>query len=241
MNHPSAEEWMAYLYRELPKANQASLSSHLKACAQCQERVAEWKKAMAGLAQWNLPTPVARPSAAWIPPTMWKWAAAAVLVLAIGFGFGRFSAPPVSASTRASLAAEVKRQVQDQLLADWQAVLNDEPGALNTPFRRQLRSGLDDWTASKIGTANGDDHRLLAEFLETYQANRQKDQQVLLTLLSRSEQKYQRELVQLRRSIETVAVVAADKFQRTDSELGQLATYTQAKFTANEPGEPFNK
>src|SRR5262245_60602135 len=87
MNHPTREEWMAFLYGEHAAKNQ--MKEHLATCDECQANVARWKHAMKALDTWRLTS--APPMRSWQPAV--KWAAAAVVILAAGFGFGRTVSP----------------------------------------------------------------------------------------------------------------------------------------------------
>jgi hypothetical protein len=241
VNHPGTEEWISYLYGETPRASKASLTAHLKTCVTCRNTLAPWQAAQACLAQWQLGAPCAHRRFAWALPAL-KWALAALVVLGLGYAIGRVSGMRTDAlepALRASLVDAVKQQVRDEIRADWQAVLANSPDAVNTDFRRQLRSDLDQWSARTVAASRAESQHLLLGFADTYSANRQQDHQTFLTLFDRANQKRQAEYVSLRRALETVAVVADDKFQRTDSELGQLASYAEARFVSDKTSEPF--
>ena len=236
---------MGYIYNELPRSAKAALSRHLKNCADCRTQVSRWQSASAGLSEWKLET-ATEPALPWSRPVL-RWALAASLVLGVGFASGRLSAPaldPAAIRTvveqplRASLTAELRQQIHDELKADWLAALRGNEESLDTGFRRELRAGLEQWTTKAAATASEDTQRLLAEMTEAYRADRRQDRQAILTLFDRSEQAHQAQYLSLRRAVETVAVVADDKFKRAASELGQLASYTQAKFTAD-PADEF--
>jgi hypothetical protein len=245
MNHPNKEEWMAYLYGELPRASQASLNAHLKVCAECRQNIGHWRTAMSGLGKWRLASAPVGLGLANSKPV--KWALAALLVLGLGCGVGRLSAPKVDVEAimaavekplRESLTAQIRQDVREQVQADWQAVLSGEPNAVDTDFRRELRAGLDHWTTSVLAAASTQNQQLFTEFAEATRAGRLQDQRAFLTALDESEQQNRAEQIKLRRALETVAVVAADKFQRTESELGQLASYAQAQSISDQSDQP---
>jgi hypothetical protein len=245
LNHPSSEEWMSYLYGEGPRQAKAALNAHLRACTECQQRVAAWRITTSNLDHWRVATPEAAFGWDLGQPAL-KWAWAALLVLGLGYGIGRFSTPSanpeeirsaIEKPLRAALVADIKQQVQDELRSDWQAILSGNPEVLNTDFRRQLRAELDLWSAKTLADSTTENQRFLADFADTYSAYRQQDQQATLTLFNQAEQKRRADYVNLRRALETVAVVAADKFQRTETQLGQLASYAQASSVA-EPMDP---
>ena len=113
MNHPTHEEWMAYLYKETPRSELAALEQHLRSCPACEKTVGEWQVAMRGLRSWRLPTRT--PSLSFAEPLL-KWGIAALFAVGLGYGLGRFSAPTLDVETlragienslRASLAHEI--------------------------------------------------------------------------------------------------------------------------------------
>ncbi len=247
LNHPSPEDWVAYVYGETPRASRPSLRTHLDQCATCRATVARWQAARAGLAEWRLEKPAALKRVPVAFPTL-KWALAALVVLGLGFMVGRVSLArtdrkawraALEPELRASLAGAVQQQVQREFLADWQAVLTGGPEAMATDFRRRLRSDLELWKAHTVEASKAESERLLVGFVETYHANRRRDQAAVLTLFDRAEEQHRAAHLDLRRALETVAVIADDKFQRTESELGQLASYAEAQFISDKSNTPF--
>jgi hypothetical protein len=57
-------------------------------------------------------------------------------------------------------------------------------------------------------------------------------------VFERTEKQNKAEHLSLRRAVETVAVVADDKFQETDSRLGRLASYTEAQLIPTRAAQP---
>jgi hypothetical protein len=249
MMHPSPEKWMSYLYGELPAASKAELKEHLLACAQCREQVASWESTMAGLNDWQLtpaaatPTPMRRS----VKTPVLKWALAALVVLGLGFGIGRGSAPApdleairaaIEPGLRTAVASNLKQQVLDEVVADWRAALSGSPADLRSESRRQLRLAANQWTARAVEQATAENQRLLLDLAEDIQSSRRDEQQTLLTMFERAERQRQLDYVNLRRALETVAVVADDKFNRTESQLGEFVSYVQNRSLWDSSGEP---
>jgi anti-sigma factor RsiW len=240
--HPTPQEWMGYLYGETPKAARAALRDHLQACAECRASFAQWEAGKRRLNEWRLEQPRATSSSATVPAL--KWALAALVVLGLGFGIGRVSASrsytpeqmreALEPSLKASLLTELRQQVQQEIRQDWQAAITGGPAANETPFRRELRAGVERWTARAIQASAADTDRLLQDWAERYQIEQREKDQVIAALFATLEQKYRTEHVGLRRALETVAVVADDKFQRTETQLGQLASLAQAQFISDD-------
>jgi anti-sigma factor RsiW len=95
MKHPPQEQWMDYIYGELPKPQRADLTAHLKSCPSCAALIARWGAVQERLDDWQLPATPKRGSR--IPAPV-KWAIAAAFMMAalgIGFGVGRASSAKV--------------------------------------------------------------------------------------------------------------------------------------------------
>ncbi len=50
--HPTPEDWMTFLYKEAPPAQQAAWQAHLDQCADCARQVAAWRGGMKVLDCW---------------------------------------------------------------------------------------------------------------------------------------------------------------------------------------------
>ena len=111
MNHPTREEWMALLYDELPRAEQAKLSAHLKQCSECRGRVAAWRATKTSLDEWKLP---AVRSARAVQPLV-KWAIAAALVLGLGLGLSAGYLLSGNVQEMAKARRDLQSQFQAQL------------------------------------------------------------------------------------------------------------------------------
>ncbi len=88
MKHPQREEWMAYLYGEIPGKEKARLALHLGGCADCRTEVAAWQGAMNALGEWKIAPPRGTSG---IPRAALRWGVAAALMLGMGFGLGTFA------------------------------------------------------------------------------------------------------------------------------------------------------
>lgn len=248
MNHPSREEWMEFLYEETPRPQRARLKKHLAECAECQARVNDWRACQTKLSLWETTVRKIEAQPSFVQP-VFRWALAAILMVGLGWLIGRFTAPApdvnalradIENALRASLLDELQTRVQQQLAADWKAALSLQPGAVSTSFQQDLRQGLERWSGQTLTLASASNQQLMRDFTQTYRQDREQQQQALLGLLQRAEQKNQAEHVALRRAVETVAVVAAERFQDTETQLGNLASYTQARFSLGDPEAPQN-
>jgi len=111
--HPAAEAWAAWLYEELPPAEQARLAAHLPSCPECQAAVDAWQTTLQALDTWTIPARTRRRTR-WFPVV--RWAAAAVVILGAGLIAGRVTAPRVDTT-------QLRALVRQELQSDFQAAL----------------------------------------------------------------------------------------------------------------------
>ena len=119
MKHPEREQWMDYLYGELPKPQRADFAAHLKSCPSCAAQVARWGAVRGRRDDWQLP----ETKRAWrlggrasSRATVFKWAIAAAFMLAalgIGFGVGRTSS---TKALRQDMQVALQKAYQDNRL-----------------------------------------------------------------------------------------------------------------------------
>jgi hypothetical protein len=190
---------MSFLYDETTAAEASELKAHLETCAECRAKVDGWGTARQSLNTWQ--TPVAAPAMKRSANGALKWALAASVVLLVGFTAGRISQPnPVNlqaelAKARQEIAAEVKAQLQSNL----------QEIARTTTVANQEQS-----------------RQLFEEFLTKYQAARAEDQQTTVNWLRQMEERHKADFAWLRKDLETVAVMAEDKLNRTALKVQQL-------------------
>lgn len=156
LKHPSASEWMSFLYAECAPELRRELEAHLATCPTCAAQVQTWRSSMNALDEW--PVPVRRPAQKqWVP--MVKWAAAA-LVLAVAFALGR-----QTSNTRGEIQA-LKNSVSD----------------LTAIVQREHNLNLSN-NVSVLAHANTEALRLLGDYARLDQEQRAADQEVLKTAL----------------------------------------------------------
>jgi hypothetical protein len=204
MNHPSNEDWMEYLYRELPHSRRRVLEEHLRDCGCCQDSVTRWREVVQSLNAWPLPHHQTAVSAG---ISRLKWAAAAVLVFALGLWSGIvFMGNPNSLGLMKHAAAS------DRIHRDALASL----GADLTNHLALVRDQL-------LEIARQENLNLTAQLVTQIQAARQEDLQTMQAACQQLEQKFETDVAWLRHDLETVAVKASDQLYWTRQKLGQLA------------------
>jgi hypothetical protein len=207
--HPAREEWMAYLYEEIDSQRQVALREHLRTCSACREQVAGWEGMRQSLDKWKAAPPVRKRRVPvqlprrWQLP--WRWAAAAAFVLFLGFlagwgtGAGRAGGPSAewTENFRAALKAELKEELQAEGVV-----------GSNSDIRAAARAELEEWLAE-------------------YHALRQVQDQAFIHALDELEARHDAQLTQLRRELETVALVTEETFRQAQWRITQLAAWAE--------------
>jgi hypothetical protein len=94
MNHPKSEDWMSYLYDELPPDRRRELDRHAADCPECHAQLEVWRGTAGELDRWVLPVRHAGVARTW---RYARWAAAAALMIGLGFALARLTSPPATA------------------------------------------------------------------------------------------------------------------------------------------------
>ncbi len=230
MNHPTPEAWMAYLYREMPPADHAGLSEHLAACPECLEKVKTWRRTLGALDDWSLPKKKA--TVRLVQPII-KWGLAAMILLGMGLGLGHYAIPAepgikslqkvLEPSLRAALEKGLRQSIEEALLQDWQAAKRQWLGELQQHNQAQITQMSADLAAS----ISADTQQLLARFALAYEQARQKDHESVLTTLRQWEAQRAVDYAHMRADLETLAVVTESELERSQRQIGTLASFTQ--------------
>jgi len=231
MNHPTREEWMAFLYGEHQAKNQ--MKTHLAGCDQCQAHVAHWKHAMKALDTWRLSA--APPIRSWQPVV--TWAAAALVILAAGFGFGRTVSPSkmdplkiraaIESSLKTSLENELRQKFAKDFQEQWQGNIADLRARIAADYKNQLQEDLEKVTGATLTAANAETARLLAEFATSAAVKRTEEAQAIGTALKELESKRLNDYANLRKELETVAVLTELGLRNAQQDIVQLASFAQ--------------
>ena len=145
MKHPTREEWMSYLYDELPTQPRRELEHHLGQCAECRAGLATWQSTAKQLDAFRLAAP-RRITPVWQPLTRWAMVTAtAAAGLLGGFVLGRMTgvsraeleAARRDAATQAAAASRSEAQLVLQQFAD---NLNKRLDTLETQQTRDYAS-----------------------------------------------------------------------------------------------------
>jgi len=225
MEHPTYEQLLAHLEGTSPAESAKKVKEHLQSCPECSAEIAGWQRTIKQLEKCEWPKPdQVRPGFSAAMPT---WAvAAAVFILVIGFGIGRLYGPNAS-QLKQTVAAEVKRQVQDELKADLLAALAASEPAGTSTFQQQLRREL----ASTLGSnqISVERQQLVQEIVNSLQQKQDENQRTLLALLYQVRQEHEADYLSLRHDLETAVSVADNDLEQHRRQLRQLAATLLAK------------
>jgi len=200
VNHPGAEEWMAYLYDEVAPERKREMHSHLAHCGDCGRQLHQWRAGMLALEEWRLPK-LSPARTRWQPATVVRWAAAAAVVLLVGFAIGR----------QGSSAGEV-------------AALKASVAQLSQQMETERGFYFSNTVATAGAVANEGTIRLLAEYAKLDDERRLEDRQKVALAF----RELDASLLKLRTELETVAVNTETGFRQTKEGLTTLASYTVA-------------
>src|SRR5579872_1416260 len=112
MNHPTRDQWLAYLYREAGALERIKLAVHLRACPDCKATVEQWRNTGNELNQWRVNLAVNRTAT---PAPVFRRAVACIVVLTLGICLGRAWAAYDLDRVRAAFEPELRAQLRSEL------------------------------------------------------------------------------------------------------------------------------
>ena len=205
MNHPTHEEWMAYIYGELDAKKGAALKEHLEQCPNCQRDIAVWRGVMAELDAWKLPkmhraASRFRQGACAIA----RWAVAALILIAAGYIAGRASAPQAMDKEELRLALE-RNNIR----------LKDE-------LRGEFLKELDEYSIKTLAASSAMANQLLAELIQSINAAEYEKRRELVQALWRMELNRLEDDARLGNGVAALAVLTGDELMRTKQDMALL-------------------
>ena len=212
MTHPTREEWMAYLYEEMPADEGAELRLHLESCAECRGQVTVWQRATAQMSEWKLARKRRRSSRA----TLARWAvAAAVAALAV--------AGAVRLVFLQNEVKELRAEMRGPFRQEMEAAMQREMGER---LRHDFDAALAQVTDQASRSASAEARALVAAVAQKWEEKRLADERAALTALQQIEAQRVTDYASLRQELETVAVLTEAGLQRAQNQIVNLASST---------------
>jgi hypothetical protein len=206
MKHPTREEWMSFLYDELPTEARAELQTHLGECGECRTQMNAWQGAARQMSEWRLPPRRKMAST----QTFARWAIAAAIV---GLGV-------IGGARLISLNNEVKQlrtEMRQQLMAE---------------LRRDFDSALADATEQAAKSATAEAEAVISAVAQKWEEKRLTDQQATWAALQQLSAQRVADYAAMRKELETVAVFTEAGLQRAQNQIATLA-YSPTSFSDN--------
>ena len=241
-NHPTQDQWMEYLYGEMPSPQRKSLEAHLKDCAPCQSKKAEFSGTMETLDAWQVDVPAKHSIAstrAWVQPVV-KWAAAATLLVTTGFAAAKFSQPAVDLDAlEAKVTAQMEENFKTKVQLPFEQRIQEESEAMAEEAVALMREKVEIEMAAKVAeiTMRAQSDIELAmrdqiEQLEVRLARLHDDDRNKMTQAIKSfETQMVVQLRTMREDLERVALYADENIRSQQRQLVQLASFTQPQTT----------
>ena len=204
---------MSFLYAEDAPDVHIRLQEHLRACADCRQRVDGWRQSMDTLDRWKLPEP--RPRR--VPQHLTRYAIAAGIVLGLGLALGRLTSPPATQARDAQAALRVYVDAQLKATRNELAQLLEQ---------RQAELALALHSAS-TNAASTEAQQVLAQYAKLVDEQRETDRQAIVAAFRQLDERRQADYGTLREELQTVAVNADDGLTRAQEQLMELASATQ--------------
>jgi hypothetical protein len=220
MKHPTEQEWMEFLYGELPAAPRGELQRHLESCELCQHHVSTWRGTMKQLDEWRV-TVATKPKVfpAWAGA--WKWAAAACVIFTSAFATGRLTSEVDPKVIQASVEENLQRKIGEEATAAAEQAL----ALAHQKWHAELAVRLDEVAQKATAEAVAANKKQLEQFSVTLAALRDEDRKTVLTFLQELDAKRVSDLRSLRQQVETMAVMTDQSLRQAERQLVQLASY----------------
>lgn len=203
MKHPSNEDWMEVLYGEASPEKRQACEQHRKQCSECRTQLKQWREAQDGLNHWaNKSFYLSEHTR--LRSSLWSgvfWKAAAVLLIGLSFFVGHRSGS--QSIDKAALLAELSNQIRSEI----QSTLETHPSL----------AGIDSSQA----------HQDWDEIRQELQEMIRKETSQSAAAIAQLRQETSAVMDRFHTQLETVALVAEDRYQRSQDQLSSLGALAQ--------------
>jgi len=213
MKHPSEQEWMEFLYEEMPSGQRKAVKTHIKGCAPCQQRQSELQGTTARLKAWKVQAPARHEFAPTVFPVA-KWAAAAALLFTTAFAAGRWSKPPLNpADIETQITLPLREKIERSVQARMEAI-----------FQTKLTSRLQELSERTAAESIAANKKQLEQIVLQLAALRDEDKKAFFASLQELETRRVSDLRRMREDLEKVALFSDESSRDTQRKLGELAS-----------------
>jgi hypothetical protein len=209
MTHPTREDWMSYIYDELPLESRSAIQAHLDLCPACREQVEKWQRVSGSLDQYRLPRrkqPL--PHAGII-----RWAAAAAFVALAAVGAMRVMALQREVTQlQSAMPGGLRREVEAAVRLE-----------ITSKMRAELEAARAEANAQAARMAKAEAQAMIDTVSQRLEAQRVADKQTTFSVLQKLSAQHAGDYAALRKELETVAVLTEAGFQRALNQIATLA------------------
>ncbi len=212
MKHPSNEEWIDFLYGEMQPQQRHALESHREKCSKCRSQLEQWSNVGSSLDQWKALPRFKRAASQAVPPL---WKAAAVLLIGFSFFLGRQTGSRTI--DKAALLTELSPQIRKEI----HNTLETHPSLIELVENNRT----EEWS------------EIRSEVQELLQ--NQTIQSV--AAIEQLRQETSAVMDRFHTQLETVALVAEGRYQRSQNQLSSLVAFPQYQATPIAIQHPLNR
>ncbi len=205
---------MSYLYGELSPADRREADRHLQGCAECRQRLDQWRVTM-GLLDTDhatLALPSRRERTVAFAPVI-RWALAASVVLWAGFAVGRATGLG---------KADVERQI---------AVSRAQ---ITAELRQRHEEDLKAMAAATVAATSEQNRNFLAQFSRQFNDARSEERRDWIAALDALSRQHADDLAMVKTGLNALARKTGAGFQQAESQLNRLASYLPTGTDAGE-------
>ncbi|MHC4458341.1 MAG: hypothetical protein ACYS0I_14890 [Planctomycetota bacterium] len=165
-----------------------------------------------------------------------KLAAAALLLIAVGYISALLTAPrqlnaqqiqALQASLKSSIEPAIRRQLLEQLNAQWQLALANSSLQLKDELNQQFQSDLNQYAVWTLAASNTVTNKLLTELIQSINDAQNQDRRWVAAALDQIELNRLRDKAQLANGLENLALYTDDELMQTKQDMARWISYGQ--------------
>lgn len=226
MNHPTPEQWMAYLYDEASETSKVDLDKHLTVCPQCREQVDGWRQTQLWLGENEVPAERVRIYSMF---SSLKWAAAALFALGLGLGLGYWGGATVfGAPSQEQWAESLRQSLVPQIRAELRREMERDMALARAQWTNEWTALLADQIAAGARQTLEASFEQTERLLAVYESKRQEHDRLKLATLKTY---FDARLSKQATDLETVALLTEAGLRTAQHQISQLVDYRPVKMS----------